>query len=176
MPSAKHKKHRDAPASSSLSALTDLLIAIELGDDTKVKSLLKQSKEIVDGPAECENASRIPIFKAIANQHVGCLRLLIEAGAEVNRFEQRGTSPLMEACKAIDTAKASEMVRQLVFARAALDLQDNEGFTPLMRASLLGVHEGALRQPPPSSPDPRPFLVPATRLARRPDAQLTSLQ
>ena len=175
MPSAKHKKKKDdAPASTSLSAFTDLLVAIELGDEGKVTRLLKQSKAIVDGPADAEwNTARNPVFKAIACQQVGCLRLLIDAGAEVNLVDRQGVSPLMEACKADDTARSAEMVRQLVFARAALDIQDDEGFTPLMRASLQGVHEGALPPPPPrrarhdrsshqSSPSP---LAPAVGLS-----------
>ena len=116
MPSAKHKKKKDdAPASTSLSAFTDLIIAIELGDEGKVTRLLKQSKEIVDGPADATNVTRIPVFKAIACQQVGCLRLLIDAGAEVNLQDRGGVSPLMEACKADDTARSAEMVRQLEF-------------------------------------------------------------
>ena len=168
---AKQKKHREAPAGTSLSASTDMIIAIELGDETKVKSLLKQSKDIVDGPIDAENKARIPVFKAVSCMQVGCLRLLIEAGADVNLVDGRGSSLLMEACKVDDPVRAGEMVRQLVFARAELNGQDNEGFTPLMRACLRGVAEGAL-PPSPLAPTPPPSPLAAAiarlRLAHQP--------
>ena len=119
----------------------ELVIAIECEDETRVRNLLRQNKDALERSPNNDPA-HTPLFKAVSLEHVGCVRLLIEAGADTSRVDREGTSVLHLACRAEDPAKGSEMVRQLVYARCELELRDRDGFTPLMRASLWGMADG----------------------------------
>ena len=54
------------------------------------------------------------------------MRLLIEAQADIHRVDRSQTSVLHLACRADDPAKGSEMVRQLIYARANIEQRDRD--------------------------------------------------
>ena len=71
-----------------------------------------------------------PLFFAVRNGHVAAVRLLVDAGADVNARTLMHGTILHEAV----FAREPEVVHMLVDARADLDVQDQYGYMPLVHS------------------------------------------
>lgn len=67
---------------------------------------------------------------AQSDSMVEVAKLLVEHGAEINRADDEGTTPLL-----ISAYSAPAVAEVLLQARAAIDLSDADGMTPLMAAA-----------------------------------------
>ncbi|HVL23876.1 MAG TPA: ankyrin repeat domain-containing protein, partial [Thermomicrobiales bacterium] len=74
--------------------------------------------------------------------HVETVRILIDAGVDVNHVNNLGWTGLLEAIILSDGGPAHvEIVRMLVAAGADVNLADFEGVTPLQHAQMRGYWE-----------------------------------
>jgi ankyrin repeat protein len=86
-----------------------------------------------------------PLTLAVTNRHYEAARLLIEQGAEINRRGNEGRTPLLQvvmdcAGKEESDPYAEEFLEELLRGKADVNLADDRGWTPLMRAA----HKGDL--------------------------------
>ncbi|GIL46013.1 hypothetical protein Vafri_3096 [Volvox africanus] len=73
-----------------------------------------------------------PLLIAVENNHLGLLRVLLEAGANPNLPDTNGCTPLLAAC----TEGHLEMARVLLEYGAKPNMQRRDGWTALMGATL----------------------------------------
>ncbi|GLI63909.1 hypothetical protein VaNZ11_007046 [Volvox africanus] len=73
-----------------------------------------------------------PLLIAVENNHLGLLRVLLEAGANPNLPDTNGCTPLLAAC----TEGHLEMARVLLEHGAKPNMQRRDGWTALMGATL----------------------------------------
>ena len=107
----------------------DLLDAVNVGNIIEVQQILNQGispNAEVDGWTALEKAS-------VRNQR-NVIKILIEAGANPNRGDEDGMSPLHLSCKDghVDSADA------LMKYGASHDKGDKSGYTPLHHAAKKG--------------------------------------
>ena len=81
------------------------------------------------------------LHRAAASAHVECVRVLIQAGADVNSANKDGLPPLMKVV--LTHGDNVECVNTLVQAGADVNANDVDGFTPLMFAARNG-HENCV--------------------------------
>ncbi len=84
-----------------------------------------------------ENFNRTPLHWAAWGGRVEIVRMLIDAGANVNVQDEWGNTPLHEAT----SLGRVEIAQMLIDARANVNVQDNDGGTPLHRAAEFGKTE-----------------------------------
>ena len=106
---------------------------IEVNDIHGVKALIE-----IEG-ADCDiinPAGITPLVSAVTNNcSTKCLRMLLDAGADVNKPDSCGDTPLMCAVK----ENKITCVRMLIDAGAHVDVaHDKDGNTPLMSAAANG--------------------------------------
>lgn len=78
---------------------------------------------------------------AVAQGFYDIAKILIDAGADVNKKNNVGTTPLMEAA----ITGGTECAKLLIDAGADLSLRDNKGFTALELAKMHGAGEEMVR-------------------------------
>ena len=84
--------------------------------------------------ADVNSGSPPPLMAAVFNGHLECVKLLIQAGADLNVQDENGRTTLMFAA-----AKGHvDCVKLLTEAGADLDIWHEYGFTALMIAALDG--------------------------------------
>ncbi|XP_033362264.1 transient receptor potential channel pyrexia-like isoform X1 [Bombus vosnesenskii] len=88
---------------------------------------------------------RTPMHQAVKNNHAAVVKILVEAGADVNAEDERGITPLLLAGTAIvkedfnEISKFNDIVEILVAAKASTNVIDpNTGTTVLHTATSLG--------------------------------------
>lgn len=75
-----------------------------------------------------------PLMLAVLKGRLEAVRVLVEAGADVQARTSRGATALRFACYLDDSSERSEIAAYLVEHGAPLDARDSEGRTPLMVA------------------------------------------
>lgn len=104
------------------------VIATEAGEKealhnvAEVAQLINQGVEV---DARHPSTWQTPLLVAAQNGHIEAMKLLIEAGADVNAQDDRGQTALMYAAGFADP----DMVKLLLSHGARADLKDVEGFT-----------------------------------------------
>ena len=88
----------------------------------------------------CVAKLEAPVVKVAEPRGLEAVRLLIDAGAEVNARDDRGETALMNASQDWETG---EVIRFLLEAGAAIDAAAGEGRTALMHAIDSGALEPA---------------------------------
>ena len=84
-----------------------------------------------------DNFGITPIYLAANNAHVGVVRMLVDAGANINHIDENGRTPLDEASR----RNHFEVVHLLLKRGAFLDTRDRWGYSPLHRACQKGNHQ-----------------------------------
>ncbi|XP_037652313.1 ankyrin repeat domain-containing protein 34B isoform X2 [Sebastes umbrosus] len=81
-----------------------------------------------------------PLISAAASCKIRLVRLLVEGGAQVNRCNPKGETPLLAACKALRGEPAGpetlKLLTYLLQNKADPNAQDRAGRTPLMYACM----------------------------------------
>jgi ankyrin repeat protein len=105
--------------------------AVHKGDAIEVEQRLKLG-------ANPEGRSRFPLLdRAIENGHDEVLRLLVEAGADIERTSHDGWAPLTRA----DAEDQTEMAAYLISVGANESARYRHGFSPLHKAARKGDSE-----------------------------------
>jgi ankyrin repeat protein len=118
--------------------------AIEDNDIEAVKKLLDEKPQLLE---ETNTFGMTPLMRAVSamERSVECIKVLIEAGADVNAKTYEGYTPLHCAVDINGPSCRGEMpsqiMRLLVNAGAQLEEQQHWGWTPLMRAVLEGTSD-----------------------------------
>jgi ankyrin repeat protein len=117
--------------------------AIGDGDTNVVRQLLKTQPDLIQ---RAESNGDTPLLLAASatnsNRSVGCVRALIEAGADVNAKDSYGYTVVHYAVGLWGTGwgnRAKKIIRLLVKSGATLESQHHYGWTPLMQALLEGT-------------------------------------
>ena len=69
------------------------------------------------------------------HNYVSCVKLLIEAGADVNMADKQGFTPLINAAR----LGLDDCIDLLIQAGASVNQADNDGVTPVVEAAILGT-------------------------------------
>ncbi len=118
--------------------------ALDNGDAQTVKRLLRENPASLEEP---DKYGRRPLMQAIAgmDRTLGCVRALLDAGADVNAATREGYTALHHAVdfmgKLDATTEPGQFIRLLVAAGADVEAQQHWDWTPLMRAVLEGSVE-----------------------------------
>lgn len=100
-------------------------------------TLLLEAKKLKNEPLS--DADDDALNNAAYNNHIDCLNLLIEHGANVNRLDaENGSSPLHYA---IDNNRIDSLVSLLKAPKCVINILDHNGSTPLMKAVIHGHAE-----------------------------------
>ncbi len=71
---------------------------------------------------------------ANANFSFGIVKLLVEAGANVNHKNKEGWTALMNVCFNCNSISTCDIIKLLIKAGANVNTQNNDGYTALMWA------------------------------------------
>lgn len=117
-----------AEGGPSLPSAGGLLVvqAATAGNAQQLKSLLQSG-----GSADQSFAGRGAVIHAIEARHGACVRLLVEAGANLDYRSWCGETPLIMACNAGDAVSAAALLR----AGAELEETDNTGRRAVIAAA-----------------------------------------
>ena len=128
--------------------MTDLWNASYGGDVARVRELLEAGAE---PDAIKDHDGRTGLFWAGERGHSHVVAELLRAGADPNNIDDNGGTALHEAVRRSNNIQADGVISLLIEAGANLEIKDNNGYTPLMRANEYGnqhvvshlVEEGA---------------------------------
>lgn len=109
---------------------TALIVAAKKGHIEAVKALLSAHAQ-VDAQMKDESAAMALIRRAIAEENLGIIGLLIKAGVDVNEQRNNGSTVLMWAAYQGNV----EIANRLITAGACVNIQNKGGFTALMVAA-----------------------------------------
>ncbi len=124
--------------------MNEFQTALDDGDTQIVKRLLRENPALLEEPDEY---GRRPLMQAVAgmDRTLGCVRALLDAGADVNASTPEGYTALHHAVDFMGQLDAAtepgQFIRLLVEAGADLEARQHWGWTPLMRAVLEGTVE-----------------------------------
>jgi len=108
---------------------TALSLAAKYGDERLIKRLIDGGADV--NVVECVNGET-PLFSAIEKKRAAQnVRLLIEAGSDVNHSRKDGSTPLIRAVR----NGLLDVVKMLVAAGAVVDRRDGDGMTALLHAA-----------------------------------------
>ena len=130
------------PVNSSHTALYDVC---ELGTDLeRLHFLLENGADVnTESGHQPHPFYNLPLYAAISNGNLECVRSLIQYGADVNKVntdpENEGTSLLMYSIG----CGQKKIVKALLEAGADINHQNAKGETALIKAIVLGHEEGA---------------------------------
>ncbi|KAF3920306.1 Ankyrin-2 [Arthrobotrys entomopaga] len=120
---------------------TALFVAASKGREQAVRILLENgARDSVNHPSVIDQMT--PIFAAIKNrvQHATIVKLLLDAGAEVNIKDMNGRTPLFEAAR----RGHHDIIKLLISAGINVDSQDSQQRTALF-STIDGFREDAAR-------------------------------
>jgi ankyrin repeat protein len=114
---------------------TPLSIAVKTNREDVVYSLVaaQASPDIPD-----EDTGRTPLFYGVANRYRKIVKMMIDAGADVNIADRNDVTPLMMAC----INKEVKIVKHLIREGARLDVRDQNGWSSLHYAAYGGSYDG----------------------------------
>lgn len=98
-------------------------------------------KKLIDAGADIDVPNRIgitPLMYAVYNGHTECIKLLLTAGADINRRGLGGRSVLHFAIGSSNGPLFSEILKILIDAGADTNATDNDGWFPLHTAAAAG--------------------------------------
>ena len=102
--------------------------AISKDDTQLVKELLENG---ANPNADADNEDLSLLMSAVMSEHFEIVRILLDAGAEVNHPNEDGATPLIDAAMLPNRA----IVHLLIQRSANIDAQDDEGTTALIYAT-----------------------------------------
>lgn len=108
--------------------LTDLHMAVDDGDVTRVRHILKSGFPVVDIR---DDEDLTPLMHAVGKEYAELTRMLTDAGADVNAVSKQGYTPLILAA-----ASGSLSIAKILLAHGADINMAGSGFTPLDAAVL----------------------------------------
>jgi ankyrin repeat protein len=111
---------------SETEALKALLSAVRAGNQAAVATLLGKDKSIVNGRDKYDET---PLMHAAVFAELGIVKLLLDAGADVNAASREGATPLMRAAGNYEKSKL------LIERGAKIDARSNLGRTALLIAA-----------------------------------------
>lgn len=109
---------------------TPLMIAAWWGSDACLKILLKHDPDFL----ATDHAGFDAVGMAAARDHPSSLKLMLDAGAEADRADQKGVTPLMRACESGCTPCAAALLEH----DADPNARSSAGWTPLRLAAHYG--------------------------------------
>ncbi len=118
--------------------------ALDDGDTRTAKRLLRLNPSLLEEPGEYGS---LPLMQAVSgmDRTLGCVRALLDAGADVNAKTPEGYTALHYAVdfmgKLDRSTEPAQFIRLLVKRGADLEARQHWGWTPLMRAVLEGTVE-----------------------------------
>lgn len=107
---------------------TPLSLAVSIGNIDMINLLLENGAEI--NLSQKDNLSYTPLINAIRNikgKNLEVIKLLIEAGADLEKGDSRGGTPLLHSC----IGAHKEVLEYLISKGANVNSVDNDGQTPL---------------------------------------------
>jgi ankyrin repeat protein len=115
-----------------------LVEAAASGRVERVRELLAQGADV----DERGDGNRTAVTAAALGEHVGVVRVLLDAGIPIDHVNNLGWTALLEAIVLSDGGPAhQEIVRLLVDAGADVAIADRDGVTPLQHARDRGYDE-----------------------------------
>ena len=108
---------------------TFLHLAVDKGYHTVAKELLEAGAD-VNGPTPTRGGI-LPLGKAILTDNIGIAQLLLDKGANPNKFDKYGSTTLHKAA----TFHDKNMIKLLIEEGAEINKQDISGKTPLIVAA-----------------------------------------
>ena len=122
--------HRAISEEAATSQGRVLIAAVGRGDAAAVRELIRRGAD-VNRRRKVYHAYRTPLWHAVIEQKHDIIPLLLDAGAEVDRRDWRGKTPLMYASWTYDTAA----VRALLAHGADAHARDAYGKSALIYAN-----------------------------------------
>ena len=114
----------------------NLLTAVRTGDNKRVKELLAAGAS-ANGAKDDRLGLTIPLVEAVTNGHVETAKILIAAGADVNKISGLGNTALVVASHLGD----AESVKLLLGSGANPNIVTKDGWGPLQIAARDGYTE-----------------------------------
>lgn len=156
--------HGADPDLQSADGITAMYIAAGHGNDPVVALLIARGVDPDPVPDHGPVAGASPIEAAAHGGHLSTVRMLAEAGADVDRRDGDGWTPLLEAA----WSGSRQTVEYLVSKGANPEARNNVGSSALDLAGQRGNDEViAYFRPPPPPPSPPPPLEEVVRLGNR---------
>ena len=116
-------------------AITPLMLAAEMGDEELVGALIQRGAQVNAQQRGGPDSTALHI--AATNGHDKILRMLLDAGADLNTRELRGYTALHSAAH----AGRATAIRLLAKRGADIESRSSLGFTPLLSATAFGTPE-----------------------------------
>lgn len=114
---------------------SEICKAVHYGDLKRIEKLIKTNKRLVNHK---ENYGISMLHVAVMNEDDKTVDFLIGKGANVNSQDQGGATPLHIATRANFQNIAKTLLKT---KNIDINIQDNEGYTPIMRAISTGRSE-----------------------------------
>jgi ankyrin repeat protein len=96
------------------------------------------SSSPADANSTVNNHGQTALHYAAMNGDIRKIQLLLKAGADINRLDNKHRSPLYVALNFPRIIHSLDILRLLIANGANVNIPDDRGFTPLHRACLLG--------------------------------------
>jgi tankyrase len=114
-----------------------LLLASRTGSLEKIEQALAAGADV----NACEWDGTTPLMRCLLDNRDQAAALLLSKGANPNRANRYGTTPLFIACQADSPVDVANV---LIRAGADINLSDPDGWTPLMRSVVAGREQLAI--------------------------------
>ncbi|EMD97747.1 hypothetical protein COCC4DRAFT_115444, partial [Bipolaris maydis ATCC 48331] len=113
-----------------------LMWASRLSNSTHANILLLRGAKV----EARDSSGRTALHYAVEGGSLGCIKALLEAGADAQTADNDGIFPIHSVVYFINNCEVGDIISCLCAHGADLETRDNTGFTPLYRAVDLGSH------------------------------------